>query len=147
MFISCCVSRDNFLIRRLCVCVCVSCRRNVLSLVKVNTWTKQGQMEMERFCKWLFTDDAVSVIKASLKSIFMHFFCATPSSSLFVTFQVMLPGSNLLCMCPHRSIHSSESQQEFFRMLDEKIEKVRNGGSSLEHRFVFLCFVQKAPVK
>ena len=24
------------------------------------------------------------------------------------------------------SIHSSESQQEFFRMLDEKIEKVRS---------------------
>ncbi len=46
----------------------------MLSLVKVNTWTKQGRTEMERFCKWLFTDDAVSVIKASLKSIFMHFF-------------------------------------------------------------------------
>uniref|UniRef100_A0A667YQA0 Uncharacterized protein n=1 Tax=Myripristis murdjan TaxID=586833 RepID=A0A667YQA0_9TELE len=26
-------------------------------------------------------------------------------------------------------IHSSESQQEFFRMLDEKIEKVRSGKS------------------
>ena len=43
------------------------------------------------------------------------------------------------CMfCPCRSIHSSESQQEFFRMLDEKIEKVRNDSPSAEHRLVFL---------
>uniref|UniRef100_A0A3Q1H3S9 Uncharacterized protein n=1 Tax=Anabas testudineus TaxID=64144 RepID=A0A3Q1H3S9_ANATE len=27
-----------------------------------------------------------------------------------------------------QNIHTSESQQEFFRMLDEKIEKVRGGG-------------------
>uniref|UniRef100_A0A3Q1HDM3 Uncharacterized protein n=1 Tax=Anabas testudineus TaxID=64144 RepID=A0A3Q1HDM3_ANATE len=28
----------------------------------------------------------------------------------------------------NKFIHTSESQQEFFRMLDEKIEKVRGGG-------------------
>uniref|UniRef100_A0A3Q4G8Y0 Uncharacterized LOC102793917 n=2 Tax=Percomorphaceae TaxID=1489872 RepID=A0A3Q4G8Y0_NEOBR len=34
--------------------------------------------------------------------------------------------SNLVSFPPRRSIHSSESQQEFFRMLDEKIEKGRD---------------------
>uniref|UniRef100_A0A8C2DK99 Uncharacterized protein n=1 Tax=Cyprinus carpio TaxID=7962 RepID=A0A8C2DK99_CYPCA len=31
------------------------------------------------------------------------------------------------------SIHSSESQQDFFRMLDEKIEKWQHGAGSLFH--------------
>lgn len=46
--------------RQLIVCTCtylcvVSCRRKVLSSVKVNIWMKQGQMEMKRYCKchWL----------------------------------------------------------------------------------------------
>lgn len=47
----------------------------------------------------------------------------------------------MFCCC--RSIHSSESQQEFFRMLDEKIEKVnrQKSTSSPEHSFFFGSFM------
>uniref|UniRef100_A0AAX7U1I0 Uncharacterized protein n=1 Tax=Astatotilapia calliptera TaxID=8154 RepID=A0AAX7U1I0_ASTCA len=41
------------------------------------------------------------------------------------------------------SIHSSESQQEFFRMLDEKIEKVKNDKPLLEIYLCFCVFVRK----
>lgn len=39
----------DFLVNR--VFVRMACRRKVLSLVKVNTWTRWGQTGMERFCK------------------------------------------------------------------------------------------------
>lgn len=48
-------------------------------------------------------------------------------------------------MSHSRSIHSSESQQEFFRMLDEKIEKVGNDKASSEHHFGF-AFLLKKPL-
>lgn len=47
------------------------------------------------------------------------------SPSLVLTFSPSLPRSHSLPF--FHSIHTSESQQEFFRMLDEKIEKVRGG--------------------
>uniref|UniRef100_A0A3B4D1N5 Uncharacterized protein n=2 Tax=Pygocentrus nattereri TaxID=42514 RepID=A0A3B4D1N5_PYGNA len=44
-----------------------------------------------------------------------------------------VPGAN----ANRANIHTSESQQEFFRMLDEKIEKVREGGN--EELCVCVC--------
>lgn len=88
----------------------------MLSLIKLRTEMKQDQMEMEKFCKWLTNG----------------FVCA-----------IMLSASNLVSFPPRRSIHSSESQQEFFRMLDEKIEKVKNDKPLLEIYLCFCVFVRK----
>lgn len=58
-------------------------------------------------------------------------------------FFFVLQSSNLLHCFAFRSIHSSESQQEFFRMLDEKIEKVGSDSPLLGHHILFLCFCKK----
>ena len=81
-------------------CACSPCRRRARSSVKVSTWTEAAPTETGRFCKC----DRADAVDGKT--------CAR---------------SDLLSLVPvHRSVHSSESQQEFFRMLDEKIEKVRN---------------------
>lgn len=84
----------------------MSCRRKVLCLEKVQTWMRRDQMKMERYCK----------------SHSLAYDVVFPSS-INITFVLGLSCYPDL-FSPSRSIHSSESQQEFFRMLDEKIEKV-----------------------
>lgn len=80
-------------------------RKNVPSSVKSKP---QGKLvQTERYCKSLLL----------LKAAQLGFFPPSPTCSA--------------ASFARRSIHSSESQQEFFRMLDEKIEKVRKDGRVL----------------
>lgn len=60
--------------------------------------------------------------------VFVFFMLVMENSSVFVASLLLPPLTSSLHLSLSLSIHTSESQQEFFRMLDEKIEKVREGG-------------------